>query len=131
MLFFNFKSKALVVISLIFVGSAFAEEAILTENDLLLLKRSGKIMAESRKLNSPDWLRTYDPSSSVQQNADGVSRWIPAADKINKESNDFVKMAIKKVYGIHSNEQIITIDTNPRENSPLNKGEELYFFISF
>lgn len=127
-------SKLIISLLTVAVGSnSVIASPILTEEDMAGLNHSKELMEKARKLDSPDWLRQYDPSSSVQNTEEGVKRWIPAAQQIGDDTNDFVKKTISNIYGIEGGDKnnIRTIDMDVRSDSPMEKGEELYYFISF
>lgn len=119
-------------LAVMFTSPVMANEGpLLNDQDRALIERSRLILEQSAKMNAPEWLRMYDPEASVQQTDDGVKKWIPAAQQISDNSNDFVRKAIKSAYDVTNDAQIRTIESDIREDSPLLPGEELYYFVSF
>lgn len=115
-----------------FASTATANDGpLLNDQDRALIERSRLILEQSAKMNAPEWLRMYDPEAPVQQTDDGVKKWIPAAQEISDNTNDFVRKAIKSAYDVTNGAQIRTIGSDIREDSPLVPGEELYYFVSF
>lgn len=117
--------------ALIVPAIANTNSPTLNEQDRAMLERSRAIMKKSIEMETPDWLRMYDPDAAVQKTESGIQKWIPTANNIANTSEDYVKGAIKKAYGVTDGSQIKTIDNTLREDSPLFHGEELYYFISF
>ena len=126
------KSKIIsMVFSVALVGYAIAEPT-LNYQDKESISRSLQIADQASKMNAPEWLRMYDSESSVQKSATGVKRWLPVAQEISDDTSSFLKETIKNVYSdVTDKSQVRTIESTVRANSPLEQGEELYYFVSF
>lgn len=111
-------------------GSAFAEPT-LNDDDMAALERSRNLIQKTSEIDAPSWLRQYDAEAPIEQAPTGVRRWMPAAQQIGDDSKAFVKKTIQNVYGVVDKSHIRTVDMELRQDSPLEKGEELYYFVSF
>ncbi|MCD9476334.1 hypothetical protein GLP21_18470 [Photobacterium carnosum] len=128
----SFKTKT-IVSALLLIMTGQASSAVLTPDDMSMINKSQAIMAAAAEGDAPDWLKTYDAEKSVENNGSGWKKWNPVAEKIAQNSNDFVTKSIAKTYGVIGDERnkIHTLPSTVRADSPLKKGEELYYFISF
>ncbi|CAH7359219.1 conjugal transfer pilus assembly protein TraW [Vibrio crassostreae] len=129
MSFFNKTNIAALLITAC-AGSAFAEPT-LNDDDMAALERSRNLIQKTSKMDAPSWLRQYDAEAPIEQAPTGVRRWIPAAQQIGDDSKAFVQKTIQNAYGVEDKSQIRTVDMEISPDSPLVKGEELYYFVSF
>ena len=127
-----FKTKT-IVSGLLLILASQSSASILSGDDMNMLRKSQAIMTAAAEGDAPDWLKNYSSEKAVENNGSGWKKWKPAAEKIAHNSDDFVTKSIAKTYGVMGAERkkIHTIPSAIRADSPLKKGEELYYFISF
>lgn len=129
----SLSKRHLNILALAVAISTNVSASVLTANDMDMIQKSQGIMQAAIDQGAPDWLRTYDAKQAVENDGERTHKWQPIAEQIANDGSDLVVRSIEKTYGVTGDDRkkIKTISSELRADSPLVKGEELYYFISF
>lgn len=123
-----------VVFLLCFTCVAWADSPILSKEDFAIIDKSRQIIEQAggKGTNVPNWLKDYRADKTLYMDESKRQAWIPAAKEIADEGRDFVLDTIQDVYDVtvDDRQRLKTIDDSIRSDSPLQDGEQLYYFVS-